>query len=184
MVRVPARARETATTAADLEQRLAGLPADERDRVLLDVVRGHVAAVLGHPSGQAVEPDRAFQELGFDSLAAVELRKRLSAAFGRWLPATLVFDHPTSRTLAGHLCAELLPAGGEPVLAEVDRLEAALAASSPTDDQSARITARLEALLRNWRDTRGGSAPPGTGTTYESATDDELFEVLDNLEIG
>ncbi|WP_405815625.1 type I polyketide synthase [Streptomyces sp. NBC_00040] len=113
LVRTPARrvaAGATAGTAPDLtalEQRLLGLDAPERERLLLDLVRGHVADVLGHGSPDAIDPDHAFSELGFDSLTAVELRNRLGAAIGRRLPATLIFDHPTSLTLARHLSGEL-----------------------------------------------------------------------------
>ncbi len=94
-----------------LAERLAEVPTGERERVVLDLVRAQVAAVLGHSSPQSVEVERAFKELGLDSLSGVELRNRLAAASGLELPTTLAFDHPTPRALAGHLLAEVTGTG-------------------------------------------------------------------------
>ncbi|WP_345006328.1 SDR family NAD(P)-dependent oxidoreductase [Streptosporangium album] len=104
---VPAAGAAVSDSAA-LERRLAGLPEAERDRVLLDLVRTHVAAVR-HDDPDAIDTGRGFTELGLDSLAAIELRNRLGAATGLRLSATLMFDYPTPLALATFLLAELLP---------------------------------------------------------------------------
>ncbi|MFJ3232128.1 SDR family NAD(P)-dependent oxidoreductase [Streptomyces sp. NPDC086787] len=112
LVRTPARrtarAADKSSGGGELAARLAGLGADEQHALLLDVVRTHAAAVLGHSGPDAVDVTQAFKDLGFDSLTGVEFRNRLAAACGLRLPATLVFDYPAPEALAGHLRAELV----------------------------------------------------------------------------
>ncbi|MBL1097384.1 type I polyketide synthase [Streptomyces coffeae] len=107
---------------SELAERLAGLPEAERHGVVLELVRAHSAAVLGLSGGGEIAADRPFRALGFDSLIAVELRKRLCDTTGLPLPTTVVFDHPTPRELARHLGAGLLedrPDDARPALSDV-----------------------------------------------------------------
>ncbi|MFF9768509.1 SDR family NAD(P)-dependent oxidoreductase [Streptomyces sp. NPDC014636] len=174
------------TPAGSWRDRLAPLADADRDRALLELVRTHVAGVLGHPSPESVDPGRAFQEMGFDSLAAVELRNHLAGATGLTLPATLVFDQPTPLTLAAHLKTALVPAPADrarSALAELDRLETTLRGLPDQDGSHARVTARLEALLRSWQDTHGRDTAPEAPEDFRDASDDELFARIDN-ELG
>ncbi|WP_394839098.1 SDR family NAD(P)-dependent oxidoreductase [Pendulispora rubella] len=108
IVRASRRVAMNTAAPSSLAQRLLALPAPEREQAVLDIVRGEVATVLGIASPSAVEAHRALQELGLDSLMAVELRNRLSAATAMRLRVTLLFDYPTPGALARHLTAELL----------------------------------------------------------------------------
>ncbi|MEV7541044.1 beta-ketoacyl synthase N-terminal-like domain-containing protein [Streptomyces sp. NPDC089915] len=185
-------AEETQEAAAALRAELDGQSPAERGRILLGLVRTHVAVVLGYASSTAVDADLSFRDTGFDSLAAVELRKRLTAASGCDLPATLIFDYPTPRAAAAFLGErmESEAAGGDPAaaaLAELDRIEAVLtgfpATGGDTEVIGARadaITARLEAVVRRWRDARGANGPAEDGPDLETVTDEELFDVLDS----
>jgi acyl carrier protein len=186
---VPTPARRTARAADNgsdgavpLTQRLAGLTEGEQDRALAHLVRTHTAAVLGFTGPEAVSADRAFKELGFDSLTAVELRNRLDAEVGTKLPATLVFDHPTPAALAAHLRTTVLAGHGTPaaaVLSELNRLTATISRLDPDDALVGDIRLRLRSLLSTWDDKE----PEATADDLDSATLDDVFSIIDE-ELG
>jgi pimaricinolide synthase PimS1 len=119
----PTRRAAGGAVAGSLRDKLIGLPIEDRASTVLDMVRREAAAVLGHAGAQAIEPGRAFSELGFDSLSAVEFRNQINVVTGLALPATLIFDYPSSAVLADHLLEELAPSvadgGGEDELRRV-----------------------------------------------------------------
>ncbi|MFG1778103.1 type I polyketide synthase [Micromonospora sp. NPDC049048] len=179
----PAGRRAAAGEAADGQayaETLRALPDDKRVRALRDLVLSHVAVVLGHGDPAGIEPTRAFRELGFDSLTAVELRNRLGAATGLRLPATLVFDNPTPEALAAHLAGQFAPATpqGDASTAgrELDRLEAVLGGLNPTDDEFRRITDRLHGLLGRLTERQ---ADADGDDDLESATAENIFDLID-----
>ncbi|MEZ0073287.1 type I polyketide synthase [Planotetraspora sp. GP83] len=179
-----------ASPAPSPARRFAGLGSAERREAVLDLVRTEVAAVLRHSDLDAVGVGRAFRELGLDSLTAVDLRNRLRAATGLPLPATLIFDHPTPAAVTDHIVSALAEAdaadgsvagsvAGEPPdpLTTLQRLEAALFAD-PGDQ--AEIVSRLRALVaRLDAAAPGGDDPEDDEIDLDSATDDDLFNLLD-----
>jgi len=120
LIRTPAR-RQGAQ--GSLAKRLAATPREQRQGLVLELVHTHTAAVLGHSSAAQVDPERAFKDLGFDSLAAVELRNRLGAATGIPLPATVVFDYPSVTALADYVLEQVAPAGEGRAVLESGELE-------------------------------------------------------------
>jgi short-subunit dehydrogenase/acyl carrier protein len=178
----------TSALAGELAGELAGLDGADQDRRLLELVRTQAAAVLSYPSPEDVDADRAFTDLGSDSLTAIELRNKLGAATGLRLPATLLFDFTSPRAVASHLRALLVPEGGtaaQPVLSELDRLEGLLDSAAKAGDGedagAAQITARLESVLARWRDSRAGQtgqAGADVSKKLESSSDEEVFDFL------
>jgi len=159
-----------------LKERLAGLSADERGEALLDLVRVQVAAVLAHDRPEAIDTERGFLDLGFDSLTALELRNRLGTLLGKRISATLIFDYPSVAAVAGYLRAEL---GGDeaadPLESELTKLETALAQAKPDESEHARIGARLRAMTAKWAE----SLESAESQELSSASADELFSILD-----
>ncbi|MEU8976881.1 SDR family NAD(P)-dependent oxidoreductase, partial [Streptomyces monashensis] len=170
-----------------LAARLAGLPRAQQSRAVLDVVRTHVATLLGYDDPADLDPARPFTEHGFDSVAATDLKEALSAATGLKLSATLVFDHATPTALAAHLHGELCPDtdGGDvmAVLAELDRLEETLAALPAEDIERHRIPGRLQTLTTRLAGTGAATGLSPEGQLDDDATVDDVLSFIDK-ELG
>jgi NAD(P)-dependent dehydrogenase (short-subunit alcohol dehydrogenase family)/acyl carrier protein len=189
LIRTPARRASDAQ--GSLSGKLAQAPESEWDSIVAELVRGHVADVLGHTS-EAVDPRRPFKEAGFDSLAAIELRNRLSHATGLKLPSTLIFDHPTPAAVTALVRSKVARNGSSrPAIDEqLDGLEAMLA--SIADDEQARrqadtrlraVNARIRSFLSATANGDPGDGDRPAGEDLESVSDDELFEIIEK-ELG
>jgi hypothetical protein len=188
LVRAPAASAPGTPAGGTIRDQLASLPHDDQDRLVLDLIRGQAAAVLGHATPDPVRPGAAFRDLGFDSLTAIELRNRLSTITGLRLPATLVFDHPTPQVLAAWLRSAITqdgtaPAPAPPILTELDKLEAMLSTASPDDLTRMKVATRLQMLLSKWNDSTEQAAESVEVSDLESASDDEIISFI-NKELG
>jgi acyl transferase domain-containing protein/acyl carrier protein len=168
LVRLPSRQRDRGS----FKRRLAAAPRGDREAIAIELVRTEVASVLGHASPRAVDPESAFKEMGFDSLTAVELRNRLSAATGMSLPATLVFDYPTPGGVARHLLLLACPQALAASDGDLDESELRHAVASIPLERL-RDTGLLDQLLL-LAGTDGGSA---------SFDEEDATEEIDTMDV-
>ncbi|MEU2065257.1 SDR family NAD(P)-dependent oxidoreductase, partial [Streptomyces sp. NPDC013455] len=169
-----------ADEAERLRERLARQSEAERRGTLLRLVRSHVAAVLGHDGTEAVPESRAFRELGFDSLTAVELRNRLKVATGLALRATLAFDFPTPVALAEHLGSRLAPQDGAASAVGAAELRGLLS-SIPVD--RLREAGLLDRLLELAAPAAGSTAASSGSAAAEPAQRSVSAEDIDAMDI-
>ncbi|MFE6166158.1 SDR family NAD(P)-dependent oxidoreductase, partial [Streptomyces sp. NPDC056486] len=171
-----------------LAEGLGSLTKSEQLERLLSLVRTTIAAVLASPDPELIDARQSFKELGFDSLTTLQLRNHLAHASGIRLPATLAFDHPTPQSLATYLREQLVPAGGEQasgngvldvLMAEIGKLESAFSPEALDVAEHAQVSARLREFVKSWENRQGHSATDSAPGDLDSATDDELFSVLD-----
>ncbi|MEV5833569.1 type I polyketide synthase [Nocardia sp. NPDC052112] len=170
---------DAAPGSPSLRARLATLDTGNRHRMVRRLVVAEVAAVLGYDP-TAVRDDQAFQDLGLDSLTAVELRNQLTRLTGVQLPTALAYDYPTIADLTTHLLGRLTDAA-RPVLERIDALESELA-DLITDDL---LRPEAAARLRRMLDICAGSVGFPDAPDYpdlDSATDEELFALVDEVD--
>ncbi|WP_068165890.1 type I polyketide synthase [Rhodococcus phenolicus] len=172
-----ARAGSTGAGSSNWAQRLAERSVPEQRHLMLELVRGEAATVLGYDAPDSVDPEQAFKELGFDSLAAVALRNQLGAATGLRLPPTMVFDHPNPRAVAEFLRAELVPDPMSVACADIDRLRLDLAEVGEDGETRSAIVERLETLLTEIRAT--GDARTDPVDRIRAATGEEILDMID-----
>jgi NADP-dependent 3-hydroxy acid dehydrogenase YdfG/acyl carrier protein len=155
----------------------------EQQQLILNTIRTHIAAVLGHTNPHHIDEKQPFKELGFDSLTALELRNRLNTATGQHLPATIIFDHPTPKALAQYLHHRITPqtTPTQQIHQHLTQVETAIAAIESTGETTEQISNRLRAILQSLTTTPNDDAEDDEA--LETATDDELFQALDK-EIG
>ncbi|MGW3967170.1 acyltransferase domain-containing protein, partial [Amycolatopsis sp. NPDC005003] len=169
----------------DLPSKLAGLAAPEQEALLVDLVRGQVAAVLGHAGPDAVRADTAFKDAGFDSLTSVDLRNRLRESTGLKLPATLAFDYPTPLVLARHLRAEL--GAGDDALsavhARIEDVEALLGGLVLDESTKTGLTLRLQGLVARCTGVSGEADGETLADRLDAASADEVLDFIDE-ELG
>ncbi|WP_405854126.1 SDR family NAD(P)-dependent oxidoreductase [Streptomyces sp. NBC_01515] len=181
--------RQTARTASGdhggLARRLVGLAPQEQEALLLDLVRGHVANVLGHTGVANVGAETAFKDAGFDSLTSVELRNRLREVTGLKLAATVVFDYPTPLALARYLHGELGTTDDALSLvnSKIEDIESLITGLLSDEAKKAGVMLRLQGLMAKFNGLGEQTENSTVAEQLESASADEVLDFI-NDELG
>jgi acyl transferase domain-containing protein/acyl carrier protein len=181
LIRTPIR-HATDDIGRGLAVRLVNTPEHERRTVVLEIVRGEIAAVMAHSSPEAVDPELTFKELGLDSLGAVDLRNRLNVLAGLQLPATLVFNYPTPAALASYLLDHVSVPDrgmGDSLEDELQKLESILTLCQSDSDGRGQIALRLRSLLAKWEAGGHSENQDDVVGRIEAATETELFDLVE-----
>ncbi|WP_204807497.1 type I polyketide synthase [Mycobacterium riyadhense] len=181
-------AADAAVSMSGLVYRLLGLTPEQRHRELTELVCTNALAVLGNVGTPDMDAHKAFQDLGFDSLTAVELRNRLKTATGLTLSPTVIFDYPTPAALAQHLDSELSSAP-TPVSKESNLLarfndvarELDTLVNQPgwTPEDKAHLSKRLQIILTELTTPPPTIEPMPDDEDITTATESQLFGILD-----
>lgn len=145
LAEIPRRTRTTTAPAPppelDVIAQMESAPSAERQRLLSRYVRQQALKVLGLDASQHIDAGQALNEVGLDSLMAVELRRAISAGIQRPLPATLLFNYPSIDALTRHLWSDVLALEAKseaPAAVELDGLA--------DDDLAAMFARKLQSL--------------------------------------
>jgi acyl transferase domain-containing protein/NADP-dependent 3-hydroxy acid dehydrogenase YdfG/acyl carrier protein len=180
IVKAPMR-RVSERSGGELAARLVHVPVDQHEAVVLEFLCEQIAAVLGHPSAESIDPEATFKELGFDSLGVVYLRNRLNMTTGLQLSATLVFNYPTPAALAGHLHEQVATGGsGESFDERMRQLKELLLAPSVDDEERAQLALRLRAMADELQREEREDGEREVVERIEAASATELFEMYES----
>jgi polyketide synthase 7 len=180
----------TTVSTTGLAKRLRRLSAEQRHRELVELVCRNAATVMGRSGAADIDAHRAFQDLGFDSLTAVELRNRLKPATGLTLAPTLIFDYPTPTAVAEYLNTRLTTTDQPNLMARFNDITRELQTLLNSPDwkpaDKTHLTTRIQALLTTLS-ARADANPwdpkdPDDADIY-TATESQLFAILDE-ELG
>ncbi|WP_308298729.1 type I polyketide synthase [Streptomyces sp. GESEQ-35] len=172
------RDSDNSDAAASLADSLRAVSDTEQNRILLRLVRGHASTVLGHGGAEGIGPRQAFQDVGFDSLAAVNLRNTLGTATGLRLPATLIFDYPTPEALVGYLRSELLREADDGLDVREDDLRQVLASVPLARFKEAGVLETLLGLADD-NDDNGDNGDDPDADASDAADAEELIDAMD-----